>query len=116
MAEVRAIDSNHLLSRLKPATSKEDFIIHEAIKLFVDSEETIEPPKREDDPIRWIPAYRMKKTPNVHAVTYGVECSRCHCFQSYNTRYCPDCGGYWDGEVYKKTGYAERNLRRFNNG
>ena len=115
MAEIRAIDSNHLLSRLKPATSKEDCIIHEAIKLFIDSEETIEIPKTQD-PIRWVSAHRTKTTPNVQATTYGVECSRCHCFQMYKTRYCPDCGGYWDGEIYKKDGYAERKFGRTSNG
>lgn len=108
MAEVRAIDANHLLSRLKPPKSKEDFIVHEAVRIFVDSEETIEAPKVEKDPIDWVPTYRERKAPDVHAVTYGVECSRCKCFQSYTTRFCPDCGGFYHGEVYKKNCLAER--------
>ena len=109
MANVRPIDAVHLLSRLKPPKSKEDFVVHEAVKLFVDSEETIEPPKRQDDPIRWLPTYRERNASGVHAVTYGVECSRCKCFQSYKTRYCPDCGGYWDGDIYKRKRYWRQN-------
>lgn len=108
MDSIRPIDANHLLSRLKPPTNKEDFVIHQAVKNFIESEVTLEKYKDPKNEIQWIPAKREKRTLNVHAVSYGVECSRCHCFQSYTSRFCQDCGGWFDGEIFKKNSYAER--------
>lgn len=100
---IRPIDANHMLTRLKPPENKEDFVIQEAVKVFIDTEPTIEKYRDPSDEIRWTASVRQRKTPNVHAVTYGVECSRCHCFSLFERRFCPDCGGWYDGPILVRT-------------
>ena len=54
------------------------------------------------DGIKWIPTKRERRTKDVHAVSYGVECSNCKRFQNEPTRFCADCGRKFDGEIIKK--------------
>lgn len=54
------------------------------------------------DGIEWISTKRERKLKNVHAVSYGVECSNCKRFQTEPTRYCADCGKKFYGEIIKK--------------
>ena len=96
---IRAIDANHLLTRLKSPKTKEDFIYHETIKMFVDTEPTIEVPNPEPEEMQWLVAKRERKAKDVHAVSYGVECNICHCFLPFKRRYCPDCGRKFNGEL-----------------
>ena len=62
------------------------------------------------DEIVWLKATRERRTANIHAVTYGVECSRCRCFQDYETRFCKDCGGRYTGPLPVFNKYAERKM------
>ena len=61
--------------------------------------------------IIWIPAKRERRTKDCHSISHGVECSRCRKFQTYETRFCGDCGGKFNGELPVKNKYAERKLR-----
>lgn len=64
--------------------------------------------------IQWIPSKRERKLKNCHAITFGVECSRCKCFQEYESRFCKDCGGKYDGILPKFNKYSERKLKEIN--
>ena len=64
-----------------------------------------------DNSIIWIPSKRERRTKDCHAISNGVECSRCRCFEIYEKRFCPDCGGRFDGELPVKNKYAERKMR-----
>lgn len=67
-----------------------------------------------DDVIEWKPAERSRWSKTVHAVSYGVECSRCKSFQDYETRYCKDCGGIYIGVLPNFNKKSERKLRHHN--
>lgn len=64
-----------------------------------------------ENAILWLKATRERRTSTVHAITYGVECSRCRCFQEYETRFCKDCGGRYDGPLPIFNKYAERKRK-----
>lgn len=65
----------------------------------------------ENNKIRWIPSQRERRTKDCHSISHGVECSRCRKFQTYETRFCGDCGGYFDGELPIKNNYSERKMK-----
>ena len=110
---IRPVDANHMLSRIGEAQSKEDFVIKEAVKQFINTEETLEHYRDPSDEISWRPAKRERRTQSVHAVSYGVECTRCHCFMPYERKFCPDCGGWYGGEInLKQTVNRIRNFFR----
>lgn len=70
----------------------------------------------DSDEIVWLKATRHSRTEKVHAVTYGVECSRCRCFQDYETRFCKDCGGRYMGPLPIFNKRSEKKFWRQHNG
>lgn len=76
---------------------------------LIDTEQTLV--VNNDNTIVWIPSKRERRTKDCHAISNGVECSRCRCFELYERRYCPDCGGEFLGELRIKNKYAERKIR-----
>ena len=101
---MRKIDADHL--RVRAVNGECD---GNAIDL-IDTEPTVI--DNGENSIYWIPARRERKTKLVHAVSNGVECSRCRCFEIYERRFCPDCGGRFNGELSIKNKYAERKFAR----
>lgn len=64
-----------------------------------------------ENEIQWLRSKRESKNGLVHAVSYGVECSRCKKFQSVETRYCADCGGKFNGELPKIKTFERRQRK-----
>ena len=108
---MRTVDADHMKSRIIITGNPSEDIIAESLIKFIDSEETISDGKSE---IMWVKSKRERRTKDCHAISNGVECNRCHCFEIYPRRFCPDCGGRFNGELPVKNNYAERNVRRFN--
>jgi len=97
---MRAVDADKLRNRFRDPESQ----------LIVDTEPTILI-NEADNNIQWLTAARERKLKTVHAISYGVECSRCRRFQIVKTRFCGDCGGYFDGELDIVNKYAERKIK-----
>ena len=96
---MRKIDGDHLKSRLnRPKNYVEETMVNAFIKFIDEEPELVE---LEHLPIDWIISTRDKSTRDVKSIRYGVECSTCKHFQDIPTRYCPDCGGKFDGELIK---------------
>lgn len=106
---MRTVDADHMKSRIVYNGNPEEDLVASALIKFIDSEETC----NNETEIRWMPSKRERRTKTCHAISNGVECNRCHCFEIYPRRFCPDCGGRFNGELPVKNGYAERNIRRF---
>ena len=100
---MRKIDADHL--RIRAIDGECDNVID-----LIDTEPTVVDGEDENS-IFWIPSKRERRTKNCHAITNGVECSRCRCFEEYQRRFCPDCGGKYNGELPIKNKYAERKFR-----
>jgi hypothetical protein len=100
---MRKIDADHLRQRAVNGECGGN-----AIDL-IDTEPTAI--EEDDNSIIWITSKRERRTKICHAITNGVECSRCRCFEEYPRRFCPDCGGKFNGELPIKNKYAERKIR-----
>lgn len=105
---MRRVDADHMKSRLKDPKSEAEKIIFDGITALIDSEPTL---TGKDNDIQWLKTKRERSTKDCHAVSYGVECSRCRKFQTYETRFCGDCGGYYDGKLPVLNVYAERKMK-----
>ena len=99
---MRSIDADHLRTRAENGECNGNVLD------LIDTEPTLITDN--DNLISWIPTTRERKTKLVHAVSHGVECSRCRCFIIYERRFCPDCGGRFNGKLPIVNKYAERKF------
>ena len=94
---VRKIDAEHMKSRIKIPEDPLEEKVAKSIINFIDEEPTIE-----EETMRWIPDKKERNTKDCRTTTYGVSCSRCKWFQSIETKFCPECGRKFDGEILIK--------------
>lgn len=99
-------DAEHMKSRLGNPKNEQEKVIFEAIVEFIDSEEDA------NEEIQWLPDKIEKRTKNCHSIMKGYKCNRCENFEFVKKRYCSNCGGYFNGEVFK---FLD-NHRRSKNG
>ena len=88
-------DAEHMKSRLGNPKNEQEKVIFEAIVEFIDSEEDV------CNEIQWLPDAIERRTKDCHSIMKGYKCNRCGNFESVKKRYCSDCGGHFDGEVFK---------------
>lgn len=88
-------DAEHMKSRLRNPKNEQEKVIFDGIIEFIDSEPDA------DGEIQWLPDKVEKRTKDCHSILRGVKCNRCGNFELVKKRYCSECGGHFDGEVFK---------------